>query len=95
MRASDIFSSKSVMGDIWGHINSAKIVMCDCTTRNPNVFYELGIAHTIGKDEIQLTQSENDVPFDIKHIRYIKYENAPRGMVDFKKSLKSFIKNVM
>jgi hypothetical protein len=26
-------------------IDRSRIVVCDCTERNPNVFYETGIAH--------------------------------------------------
>jgi hypothetical protein len=95
MRADDIFSSKPVMSDIWNYINSAKVILCDCTTRNPNVFYELGIAHTIGKDVILFTQNERDIPFDIKHLKYIKYRNTTRGMDDFENSLKQFIRRAM
>ena len=93
-RADDIFTSQSVMKDIWNHIYNAKMVICDCTNKNPNVFYELGVAHTIGKDVILLTQSEDDIPFDIKHLRYIKYEYTPRGMSKFKKTLKHFISEI-
>lgn len=67
-RADDIFSSGSVMNDVWNLINSAKILIADCTTMNPNVFYELGIAHTLGKPTILIAQSQDDIPFDIAHM---------------------------
>jgi hypothetical protein len=94
-RADDIFSTQSVMHDIWNYIFGAKIVLCDCTDKNPNVFYELGVAHTIGKQVILLTQNENDIPFDIKHIRYVKYEYTPHGMADFENILEQFIISIM
>ena len=46
-RADDLFSKESVMRDVWNAVTHAKIAIADCTGRNPNVFYEIGIAHTI------------------------------------------------
>jgi hypothetical protein len=40
------------MWDVWNSIYSSSIIIADCTGRNPNVFYELGIAHTLGKPVI-------------------------------------------
>lgn len=90
-RADDIYGSSEIIGDIWELIANAKIIIADCTRKNPNVFYELGIAHTLGKDVIIITQSSKDIPFDISHIRYIKYEYTPRGMSEFEKTLTEFI----
>jgi hypothetical protein len=47
--------------------------VADVTGKNPNVFYELGIPHTVGKDAIILTQNKEDVSFDIQNLRYICY----------------------
>ena len=75
------------MGDIWSAIFLAYCIIADCTGRNPNVFYEMGIAHTIGKRIILITQDEEDVPFDIRAIRFIKYEFTPRGMKQLERKL--------
>jgi hypothetical protein len=72
-RADDIFGATHVIHDIWSLICSAKLIICDCTGKNPNVFYELGIAHTLGKPVILVTQHESDVPFDLRHWRYLHY----------------------
>jgi hypothetical protein len=48
---------------------NARIVIADLNSRNPNVFYETGIAHTLGRDVIQIAQSIEDVPFDLRAIR--------------------------
>ena len=60
---------------IWRSINEARIVIADITGGNPNVFYEIGIAHTIGKDVILISQDigEKDIPFDIHARRVIDY----------------------
>ena len=88
MRGDDFFTVNSVMQDVWSAICAARIVIAECTGRNPNVFYEIGMAHTIGKPIIFVTQNSEDVPFDIRHIRYIKYDYNPRGMKRFEATLK-------
>ncbi len=94
-RADDIFSNKSIIEDIWRNINEARIIIADLTQRNPNVFYEIGIAHTLGKDVILISQNENDIPFDLSHIRTILYKNSPRGALEFQDKLKETIKGIM
>ena len=64
------------------------VVVADCTDRNANVFYEIGVAHTLGKPVILLTQSEEDVPTDVIYIRYIKYESTIRGLAKLEKNLR-------
>ena len=48
-RADDFFNVHSVMADVWTAVCRSRAVIADCTTRNPNVFYEIGMAHTVGK----------------------------------------------
>lgn len=73
-RGDDPFVNNSlIMHDIWALMNASKLIIADCTLNNPNVFYELGIAHTLGKPTIILTQ-EATVPFDVTAFRYISYE---------------------
>jgi hypothetical protein len=88
MKADDIFGTTEIMEDIWEHINKARIIVADVTSRNANVFYELGIAHTVGKSVIILTQNKNDVPFDLAHLRYIKYTDDNEGWNKLKSELK-------
>jgi serine/threonine protein kinase len=87
-RADDIFSHREVIHDIWRAIGAARLVVADVTGRNPNVFYELGLAHAIGKDVIMLAQRREDVPFDVTHLRYILYEYTPRGVNKLREALK-------
>lgn len=94
-RADDFFSSHEVMQDVWQSLVAATAVIADCTGRNPNVFYEIGIAHTLGKPVILITQNSDDVPFDLKAIRYIKYNFTPRGMSQFEVNLESAIREAV
>lgn len=54
-RVDDIWKKYAIIQDIVNLIASSSIVVCDCTGKNPNVFYELGIAHTLGRDFILIT----------------------------------------
>jgi hypothetical protein len=54
--------------------------ICDLSKRNPNVFYEMGLAHMLGKDVIMITQSSDDVPFDVRSIRYVNYLKNAEGL---------------
>lgn len=93
-RADDFFTNGSIMAEIWNAINYATIIIADCTGRNPNVFYEIGISHAIGKQTILITQSMDDIPFDLRHLRVIMYKYDPRGMKEFEKALKKTIQTL-
>jgi len=87
-RADDIWENPAVIQDVVSLIDRSKIVICDCTGRNPNVFYEIGIAHTLGREVILITQAEEDIPFDLRHLRYVKYLNNGEGLDDLSERLK-------
>lgn len=70
----DIFGTGKIMDQIWSGINSAKILVAELTNRNPNVFYELGLAHALRKPVVLVASDKADVPFDLQHIRVIYYE---------------------
>ena len=70
-----------IMQEVWNAIHAARLIIAETTGDNPNVYYELGIAHTLGKPVILLTQHKDDlqIPFDIRHLRFIVYENSISG----------------
>jgi len=70
----DIFGTGKIMNQIWDGINNSKILIAELTDRNPNVFYELGLAHALKKPVILVSKNDQDVPFDLKHIRVIYYD---------------------
>ena len=75
-RADEILGSKPIMNKILNEILKANYIIADLTSQNPNVFYELGIAHTFkdAQNIILITQRLEDIPFDIRHINNIIYE---------------------
>ena len=62
-----------VIEQIWESIKKASLIVADVSGRNPNVFLELGYAMALEKKIIIITRSKDDIPFDIKHIRYFEY----------------------
>lgn len=91
-RADEIYGTEPIMDDIWEAINTATLITADVTGRNPNVMYEIGMAHTVGKPVIILTQSMDDVPFDLKHYRCLVYEYTPRGCSSLEERLTATVK---
>jgi hypothetical protein len=69
----------SIDGAILTHIIEqivrARFVVANVSTRNPNVMYELGIAHALGKDVIMISNSKEEMPFDIKSRRILFYSD--------------------
>ncbi|ADV84894.1 hypothetical protein [Terriglobus saanensis] len=75
VRADDeIFATGKVMDQIWSGIGAAKVLVAELTGRNPNVFYELGLAHALSKPVVLISSNQEDVPFDLQHIRVIYYD---------------------
>jgi hypothetical protein len=70
----DIFATGKIMDQIWSGINSARVLVAELTSRNPNVFYELGLAYALKKPVVLVSSNESDVPFDVRHIRVIYYD---------------------
>ena len=88
-RADDIWDHTTIIQDVVSLIDRARVVICDCTDRNANVFYEAGIAHTLGRDVIFITQNAADIPFDLSHIRYVTYHNNKEGLAALSATVES------
>jgi len=93
-RADDIWENPAVMQDVVSLIDRSRLVIADCTGRNPNVFYEIGIAHTLGREVILITQNEGDIPFDLRHLRYVTYLNNGEGLAALEQRIASRIEAI-
>ena len=71
--AGDLDSQQSILKDIIEGIYQADVIVADLTGLNPNVFYELGICHALGKKVIIIIQDIDDLPFDIRPYRTNQY----------------------
>ncbi len=79
-RADNIWDHATVIQDVVNLIDQAAIVICDCTGKNANVFYEAGIAHAFGREVVLITQNADDVPFDLRHHRFLPYLGNAEGL---------------
>ena len=93
-RGDDIFGSNVVMEDVREGIQSADLIVADLTGQNPNVFYEVGIAHTLDKRVLLLSSSIEDVPFDLRHRRILLYEYTPMGCKRLVAKLREFVLDI-
>lgn len=95
IKRGDDFASLSgaIINEIWAALNACRLVIVETTEVNANVYYELGIAHTLGKPAILLTQEKEvqKLPFDIRHLRFIVYENTIPGGEKLEADLKKAI----
>lgn len=86
-RADDIKSQSNIIGDIIEGIVKSDLVVADLTGANPNVYYELGIAHALNKKVILITQEIDELPFDLRSYRVVGYSTHFAKMNQAKKEL--------
>ena len=79
-RADKVWEHSEVIQDVFSLIFRSRFVVCDFTGQNPNVFYEAGVAHTLGRPVIPISQNKSDVPFDLQHHRYVRYLANAEGL---------------
>lgn len=93
-RADDIWDDSTIIQDVFSLIFRSYIVVCDFTGKNPNVFYEAGIAHTLGKHVIPVTQNGEHIPFDLRHHRYATYLNNAEGRAVLQQELEGRLRGL-
>jgi hypothetical protein len=72
-RVDEQIFQESILDRVYNQIAKADLIISEMTGRNPNVFYETGYAHALGKKVILLTQKSDDIPFDLQHYPHIIY----------------------
>jgi hypothetical protein len=70
----EIYGTGKIIDQIWKGIQSARVLVAELTNRNPNVLYELGLAHALHKPVVLVSSNKDDVPFDVQHVRVIYYD---------------------
>lgn len=92
-RADNHVLTMPILEKINNYIRNSDVIIADCSGRNPNVFYELGLAHTYGKKVILITKDPvHEAPSDIRHYEFIKYELDKDA--EFFKNLDNALRNV-
>ena len=80
--------------DILMQLNQADVVLADLTDMNSNVFYELGVRHTLRNRTILVSQTMDDVPSDLRQYGVITYETTPNGVVKYKTKLNNLLRDI-
>jgi hypothetical protein len=94
VRADELFTTGSVVEQIWEQIEKAKLLLADLSGKNPNVFYELGLAHAAKQPVIFTAAEVGDVPFDLRHLRVIIYDvREPEWSLRLRKSVTDYLRN--
>jgi hypothetical protein len=94
VRADGLFSTGSVMEQIWDQIGKSTLLLADLTGKNPNVFYELGLSHAARKPVVFTAENVEDVPFDLRHLRVIIYDiREPEWATRLRKSVTDYLRN--
>lgn len=94
LRADDIWDSSSIIQDIFSLIFRAKIIIVDFSGKNPNVMYETGIAHTLGKIVVPLAQIVQDIPSDMTHHRALIYLKNGEGLQTLESALTKKLRTI-
>src|SRR3989475_11243055 len=94
VRADDIWQETAIIHDVFSLLFRSRIVIADFSRRNPNVMYETGIAHTLGRPVIPLSQSLDDVPFDVRHHRVLTYLPNTEGLTSMQAVLTERLKTL-
>ncbi len=94
LRVDDIWEDSTIVQDIFNLIFRAQVVVVDFTGKNPNVMYETGIAHTLGKHVVPISQALDDVPFDMRHHRVLRYLSNSEGLLKLSSDLATKLRQV-
>lgn len=74
IRADEIRSPGNILEQIRISIRQARLCIAIISSTNPNVLYEIGISHTFEKPTILLTDDLEQIPFDLRSFRILKYD---------------------
>src|SRR5262245_42169646 len=91
-RADEPIIQGHIVRDIMQYLYQADLVIADLTGLNPNVFYELAIAHALRKPHFLITQDDpNNLPFDLKSYRVLQYSYHHKQVDELKSGLRQTI----
>jgi hypothetical protein len=92
-RVDDDLLPNKIDDKLYTYILRSKFIIAEISTLNPNVMYEVGMAHTLSKDVILLAKENlNKIPFDIDKFRICKYRDEEDLKDYLKKTIPGLIK---
>lgn len=91
IRVDMINRSTNITDDIVDSIDKCRLAIVDVTDNNPNVMFELGYTLAKNKPNIIISQSADYLPFDIRNIRTIVYQNSWSGIEELNGKIQDFL----
>ena len=82
IRADEISEPGMITSQVIQHVVEDPLVIADLTDRNPNVFYELALRHTIKKPLVQLIRKGDNIPFDVAGMRTVPVDHHDLDSVE-------------
>ena len=78
IRADDTVKTNDIVSDIIKKIIDSDMAICDMSSRNPNVFYELGLRHAFNLKTTLIKDKKTSRAFDIAGLRSVEYDESLR-----------------
>lgn len=78
IRSDDVKSANHIILDILQRIVTADLVICDLSSRNANVMYELGVRQAFDLPVVLIKDQRTDRVFDIQGLRTVDYDDKLR-----------------
>jgi len=73
-RADETKNTNLIQLDILRNVVESPIAICDMSSKNPNVFYELGMRQAFDLPTVLLRDEVTEAPFDVNGLRYVTYK---------------------
>lgn len=90
MRVAQYYSSGMILEEIVRSIRDAHLIIADLTRGNPNVCYELGIAHALGKRVFLVAEDPDACRIDFGALRVCKFDGTQAGRERLSRELRTF-----
>jgi len=76
LRADETQNTNLIQLDILRKVIESDIAICDMSSKNPNVFYELGVRQAFDKPTVLMIDDATNAPFDVSSLRYVDYKKS-------------------
>jgi hypothetical protein len=94
-RVDEVAGPGVILNDIWNNITESSVVIAEISEPNPNVYYEIGVAHALRKPTVLLAQRGTKLPFDIGPHRCIFYDNSIPGRARLLDALRNSLTSLL
>lgn len=95
IRADDEYGPGVIIADISRQIVESTVIVADITPVNPNVYYEVGYAHALGKPTVLIAEKGTKLPFDVSPFRTLFYENTINGKAKLEDGLRKHLAAIL